>query len=150
MGLEDLMCPVVVLEFEDRDVAVGRCASEQAACLVGRPCDEVDRGGVEGDLIYLLPAVGLLAPDEDLAVVRGGSENVAVLGVRPRYAPDSTFVPVNVLTKDPDGHNCWAGLGLLLCAALASYDVPSKCLYQCVLVAFHLKDLDCLVRRASR
>jgi hypothetical protein len=64
---------------------------------MGCPCNEVDRGSVESDLIYLLPAVGLFAPDEDLAVVRGRSEDIAVLGVCPCYAPDSTFVSANML-----------------------------------------------------
>ena len=106
MSLEELVCPVVVLKFEYRDVAVGRSASEKAARFVGCPGDEVDRGGVKGDLIYLLPAVGLLAPNEDLAVVRGRGEDVAVLGMRPCYAPDGALVSVKLLVGPRAA--CWA------------------------------------------
>jgi hypothetical protein len=48
---------------------------------VRRPGDEVDGRGVQGYFVDLRPLVAGLAPDEDLAVVRGGSEDVAVLGV---------------------------------------------------------------------
>jgi hypothetical protein len=67
--LEDLVCPRIVLELEDRDVAVRGGTCEEAAGLVGRPGDEVDRGGVQGDFVDLLPGGRLLAPDDDLAVV---------------------------------------------------------------------------------
>jgi hypothetical protein len=64
------MCPGVVLELENRDIAVGGSACEEAARFVGCPCDKVYGSGVQGDFVYLLPAVGLFAPDDDLAVVR--------------------------------------------------------------------------------
>lgn len=93
---EDLVCPIVVLEFEYGNIAVGRCAREKTACLVRGPCDQVDRGGVEGDFVDLLPAAGLFAPDEDFAVIRGRGEDVAVFGVGPCYAPDGALVAVAV------------------------------------------------------
>ncbi len=46
-----------------------------------------------------MPAAGLLAPDEDLAVVGRGGEDVAVLWVCPCYAPDSALVPTGVSIK---------------------------------------------------
>ena len=69
-SLEDLVCPVGVLELEDRDVAVRGSACEEAAGLVRRPGDVVDGCGVERDVVDLLPGAALLAPDDDLAVVR--------------------------------------------------------------------------------
>lgn len=69
---------------------------------MGCPCNKVDRGSVESDLVNLLPAVGLLAPDEDLAIVRGGGEDVAILGVCPCDTPYSTFVSVNALAVNRD------------------------------------------------
>ena len=42
MSMEELMCPVVVLELEYRYIAVGRCASEEAAGFVGCPSNEID------------------------------------------------------------------------------------------------------------
>lgn len=146
MSLEELMCPVVVLEFQYRDIAVSGCASEQAACLVGCPGDKVDRGSVEGDLVDLLPAVGLLAPDEDLAVVRRRREDVAVLWVCPCDAPDSALVSVGMSVGNS---SCVGGPPFLL-GSSAGYDVPSECLYQCMFLAFYLEDLDRLVRRAGR
>lgn len=63
------MCPSVILEFEDRNVAVGGSASEEATGLVRRPGDMVNGRGVERNFVDLLPGAGLFAPDEDLAVV---------------------------------------------------------------------------------
>lgn len=42
VGGESTVVEVVVLELEDRDVAVGGRAGQQAARLVGRPRDDVD------------------------------------------------------------------------------------------------------------
>jgi hypothetical protein len=67
--LEDLVCPRIVFELEDRDVAVRRSTGEKAAGFMWRPGDDVDRGGVEGDFVDLLPCRRLLAPDDDFAVV---------------------------------------------------------------------------------
>jgi hypothetical protein len=62
------------------------------------PGDVVDRCSVERNVVDLLPGTALFAPDEDLAVVGGRCENVAVLGVRPRYTPYSTLVSVKLST----------------------------------------------------
>lgn len=97
---------------------------------MGCPGDEVDGGGVQGDFVDLLPGRGLLAPDDDFAVVRRRGEDVAVLWVCPCYAPNCTLMPT---------------LSLALCAATAGVDVPSQCLDQCVLLPLHLEDLDRLV-----
>lgn len=86
------MCPGIVLELKYRDVAVRGSTSEEAASFVWRPGDDVDRGGVEGDFVDLLPGRRLLAPDDDLAVVRGGCEDISVLWMRPCYAPHWAFV----------------------------------------------------------
>lgn len=93
VGGESTVVEVVVLELEDRDVAVRGRAGQQAARLVGRPRDDVDRGLVQRKVEDLLPRALLLAPDEDLAVVAGRGENVAVFGVCPGYAPDRALVP---------------------------------------------------------
>jgi hypothetical protein len=52
---------------------------------------------VQGKVEDLLPLVGLLAPDEDLAVVAGRGQDVAVLGVCPRDAPDGALVALQGL-----------------------------------------------------
>jgi hypothetical protein len=90
--LEDLVCPVVVLELEYRDVAVGGGAGEEATGFVRCPGDKVDRRGVQGDVVDFLPGRGLFPPDKDLAVVRAGCEDVAVLWVCPCYAPYGALV----------------------------------------------------------
>jgi len=102
---------------------------------VRRPSDEVDGGGVQGDFVDLLPGGGLFAPDDDFAVVRRGCEDVAVLRMRPCYAPNRAFMPTA----------CQHEL-----SALLNGDVPSQRLHQCVLLAVDLEDLDGLVRGACR
>ena len=82
----------IILERQDTDVGVGRGGGEVAARLGGAPGDQVDGGGVQGELVDALPLVVLLAPDEDAAVVGGGGEDGAVFGVRPGDAPDGAFV----------------------------------------------------------
>lgn len=47
---------------------------------------------MEGNLVDFLPCAGLFAPDEDLAVIRGGGEDVAVLGMCPCYTPYCAFM----------------------------------------------------------
>jgi hypothetical protein len=55
-----------------------------AAGLGRGPGDQVDGGGVQGELVDALPLVlRLLAPDQDAAVVGGGGEDGAVFGVGP-------------------------------------------------------------------
>ena len=71
VGVEDGVLPAVVAELEDRDVAVGGGAGQEAACFVGGPRHDVDRGLVQGEVEDALPGAGLLAPDEDFAVVAG-------------------------------------------------------------------------------
>jgi hypothetical protein len=103
---------------------------------VGRPGDNVDRGRVQRDFVDLLPGRRLLAPDDDLAVVRRGGEDVAVLGMSPCDTPYGTFVS--------------AALSTARSSSVFGGDVPSQRLDQCVFVALHLEDLDRLVRRARR
>ena len=56
-------------------------------------CETHTRGGVHAVLADDSPVVILLLfPDEDLAIVRAAGENVSKLGMRPSYAPYSTFV----------------------------------------------------------
>lgn len=93
------MRPIVVLELEDRDIAIGGGACQQAAGFMWGPGNEVYRCGVEGDVVDLLPRAVLLAPDEDLAVVGGRSEDVAVLGMCPGNTPDGALVPVAELAR---------------------------------------------------
>ena len=137
--LEDLVGPSVVLELEDGDVAVGGGAGEEAAGLVRGPCYEVDRGGVQGDVVDFLPCAVLLAPDEDLAVVGGGCEDVAVLGVGPGDAPDGAFVSVG--TRQSDGRQG-------RCQRRGS-DVPLERLDEAMRLVFYLEYLDGLVGGAG-
>jgi hypothetical protein len=66
-----------------------------AAGLWWRPGDQVDGGGVQGELVDALPLVlRLLAPDEDAAVVGGRGEDGAVFGMSPGDAPDGAFMAV--------------------------------------------------------
>jgi hypothetical protein len=95
-GLEDLVRPGVVLELENRNVAVRGSAGKQTASLMWCPRDVVDRSSVQSNFVDLLPGRGLLAPDDNLAVVRGRGEDVAVLGVCPGNTPDSAFVSVEL------------------------------------------------------
>jgi hypothetical protein len=64
------------------------------------PRNKVDGSRVYGDFVDLLPGVGLFAPDEDLAVVGTGGEDVAVLGMCPCYAPDGAFVSASQSMSD--------------------------------------------------
>lgn len=69
----DVVDGAAVLELEDGDVAVGGGTGEEAAGFVGGPGDDVDRGLVQGEVVYALPLRrllgALLLPDEDFAVV---------------------------------------------------------------------------------
>lgn len=62
-----------------------------------RPGDNVDRGLVECKIENLLPAI-LFPPDKNLSVVPCRCEDVAVLGVRPRNAPNCSLVTVRLLS----------------------------------------------------
>ena len=75
------VAPVALVELEDRDIAVGGGAGEEAAAFVRGPGDDVDGGVVVGEIGDFGPEAGLFAPDEDFAVVGGGGEDVAVFGV---------------------------------------------------------------------
>lgn len=106
-----------------------------AAGLWRRPGDQVDRGGVQGEFVDALPLVlRLLAPDEDAAVVGGGGEDGAVLGVGPGDAPHGAFMAVRGLESVVGGMRAggWQYL-------------PFECFCETVLVAFDLEDLDGLV-----
>jgi hypothetical protein len=81
-----------------------------AACFWWTPSNEIDRGGVEGELVDALPLGILLAVDEDAAVVRGAGEDGAVFGVCPRDAPDGTFVTTIMSEKIGD----WSIVGCTL------------------------------------
>lgn len=82
----------IILEGQDRNIPVGACSSEVAAGFGGRPGDDVDAGGVVVEFVDALPAVLLLAEDEDAAVVAAAGEDGAVFRVRPRDAPHRAVV----------------------------------------------------------
>lgn len=89
------MVDAVVFELEDADIAIRRCAGEEAARLMGRPRDNVDRGLVQREVVDSLPLAvlgALFLPDKDLAIVTGRCQDVTVLGMRPGNAPYGTFV----------------------------------------------------------
>jgi hypothetical protein len=82
VGVECLVSPVVVTELEHTNVAIGRSAGKKASTLMGSPRNHVDRGSVEGEIEDLGPCattggggriLGLFPPDQNLAIVRGGS-----------------------------------------------------------------------------
>lgn len=88
----------VVFEAEDTDTTVGTSGGQVASRLRRRPCDQVNGGGVQGELVNALPLVlRLLAPDEDATIIRGGGEDGAIFGVCPRDAPDGTLVAVEAV-----------------------------------------------------
>lgn len=90
------MAEGVVLEGQHADGAVAAGRGEVAAGFGRAPGDEVDGGGVQGELVDALPGAVLLAVDEDAAVVGGGGEDGAVFGVGPGDAPDGALVAVVV------------------------------------------------------
>ena len=96
VGGEGAVLEAVVLELENRHVAVGGGAGQQAPGLVRRPGDGVDAGLVQREVEDALPAPALLPPDEDLAVVAGRGQNVTVLWVRPGDTPYCSFVSGSV------------------------------------------------------
>ena len=81
MGMEGLVGPVVVAELQNAHMAVGGSTGKEAPALMRSPRYHVDRSGVEGEIEDLGPCAAtdgrsrilrLLAPDQDLAIVRGG------------------------------------------------------------------------------
>jgi hypothetical protein len=79
VGVEGLVSPVVVPELQDTDMTIGRSAGKKTSALVGGPRDHVHGGSVEGEIEDLSPCattggrgriLGLLPPDQDLAIVR--------------------------------------------------------------------------------
>lgn len=109
--VEDLMGPAVVTELEDTDMAVGGCAGQETATLVRGPRDHVYGRRVQGEVEDLAPCAAtdgvgrvlrLLTPNQDLAVVRRGSENRAVFRVRLETPPESdlrVWSGGNILTQ---------------------------------------------------
>lgn len=90
MGVEGLVGPIVVAELENAGMAIGGRTGEEASAFMGSPRDHVDGGSVEREVEHFGPCAAahrrggilrLLSPDQDLAIVRGGSEDCAKLGV---------------------------------------------------------------------
>lgn len=78
MRVEGLVGPVVVAELENTNMAIGGSTGEQTPRLVRSPRYHVDGSSVEREIKDLGPCaaagrggrvLGLLAPDEDLAIV---------------------------------------------------------------------------------
>lgn len=91
MGMESLVGPIVVTELENADMAIGRGTGKETTTLMRGPRYHVDGSGVEGEVEDLSPCaatdggsgiLGLFAPDQNLAVVGGGCQDGAELGVR--------------------------------------------------------------------
>lgn len=99
VGGQDLVRPGAIAELEDGHVAVAAGAREHAACVMGRPGHEVDAGRVQLRDVHALPLPILFTPDEDLAVVAGRREDVAVLGVCPGDTPDCALVSMLTLAN---------------------------------------------------
>lgn len=90
VGVEGLVGPSIVPELKDTDVTVGRSTGKEASALVRGPGYHVHRRGVKGEIEDLGPRAAasrrgrvlrLFPPDQDLAIVGGGGQNRAKLGV---------------------------------------------------------------------
>jgi hypothetical protein len=90
VGVEGLVSPGIIPELKDTDVTVGRCASQEASALMRSPRYHVYGSGVKREIEDFGPGAAaggggrvlrLLAPDQDLAIVRGGGQNRAEFGV---------------------------------------------------------------------
>ena len=90
MGVEGLVGPGIVPELKDTDVTVGRGAGQETSALMRGPRYHVHGSGVKGEIEDLSPGAAasgggrvlrLLAPDQDLAIVRRGGQNCAKFGV---------------------------------------------------------------------
>jgi hypothetical protein len=90
VGVERLVGPRIVPELKDADMTIGRSAGKEASALVRGPRYHVHRRGVKGEIEDLGPRAAasrrgrvlqLFPPDQDLAIVRGGGQNCAKLGV---------------------------------------------------------------------
>lgn len=75
------MLPATFPKLQYTDSAVGRSTGKEATTFMRRPRDDVHRSIVVGEISHFLPLTGLFAPDKDFAVVRGGSDDVAVFRV---------------------------------------------------------------------
>lgn len=89
--MEGLVGPVIVTELENTDMAIGGGTGKETTALVRGPRYHVDGSGVEREVEDLGPCaatdggggiLGLFPPDQDLAIVRGGCQDGAELGVR--------------------------------------------------------------------
>jgi hypothetical protein len=90
VGVESLVSPGIVPELKNTDVTIGRGAGKETSALVRGPRYHVHRSGVKGEIEDLGPGAAtggrgsvlrLFPPDQDLAIVRGGGQNRAELGV---------------------------------------------------------------------
>lgn len=59
----------VILEGKNTDIPIRARSRQMTTYLRRRPGNEVDRGGVQRELVYALPLVVLLSPYQDAAVV---------------------------------------------------------------------------------
>lgn len=73
MRLKDLTRPIAFLKFQYADFTIAGGAREQTSRFVGRPADYIDRRCVKSEISHFRPLRGLLAPNEDFAIVGGGS-----------------------------------------------------------------------------
>lgn len=89
---EDGVGEGVVFKAQHADFSITARGGQVAASFGGRPGDEVDGGGVEGEFVDALPRAVLFAPDEDAAVVGGGGEDGAVFGVGPGHTPHGSLM----------------------------------------------------------
>lgn len=105
---------------------------------MGDSAREITGGVVVGVLKNLLPNSLTLLPNDDLAIVRCGSENVAEFGMRPGDLPDGTFVTLRTRVSK-------------LREAILEIvgQLPAKSLEQTVVIAGDLEYLDGFVGGAS-
>lgn len=97
------------IECQDGHIAIGRGACQDGPDFLRGPSKGVDRCGVHGMLLDLLPRSGrlllvataayrggsgrlLVLPDQHLAIIRRTGQNGAELGVGPRDLPHRPFV----------------------------------------------------------
>lgn len=69
MSWEDDVREIVVFKGEDTDASVTASSSKMAAGLRRRPGHEIHGSGMMGKLVYALPLIVLLPPNQDAAVI---------------------------------------------------------------------------------
>lgn len=63
---------------------------------------------MEGKIENFLPLAVLFPPDKNLSVITSRCQNIPVLGMRPRYTPNSSFVSIGTISTRTEP--LWVGV----------------------------------------